>query len=168
MNIIQIANIMGEGLTFGDLPNSSKIVKDINGITSEEGYTLTTTSTGKDFMAIYNDLDPDVQNVLATVLEDNDRLRLLVVSDIAMFLVSERRKDMETFQQSLRMSLLFVAMIVAIILYTGYRFHVSAKESLGDEYRSSFIETMNSLYDILHPGKALPPETKLNIDEDIK
>jgi hypothetical protein len=105
MNLIQIANGMGDRMTFGDLPRSSYIIEKINLILPED-QNITVTTSGKDFIAFYETLKQNQQNQLAVIIEADTELRLEIVTDIAFHEISERRREKQVFHNNFRKGLI--------------------------------------------------------------
>lgn len=154
MNLIQIATSMGGRLKFGDLPKYSFIISEINKILPEENH-ITATTTGSGFMEIYNSLKPDMQNRLASVIEDDIALRLEIASDLTMFEVSRQSNHRRAFQDNARLILIITAMLVLINLYIAFAYHQHAIAIQG-EYNSTFMGVIKHGFEII--AKFIPTE----------
>lgn len=146
MNIIQIAGIMDSSLTFGDLPDSNRIVNEINGVLGDEDLYLTTTNTGSDFMEVYRDLKPAKQNQMAGILDE--KLRLAILTDIVLWENTERRRENDTYQQTIKLTLVIVMFIVGMVVYSGYNYHLTAVKEMGGAYQSNLLSTLDSAYNL--------------------
>lgn len=138
MNLIQIANGMGDRITFGDLPQSTYIIEKINTILPEDNL-ITVTTTGNDFIAIFETLKQGQQNQLATIIEADTALRLEIVTDIAFHEISERRREKQVFQNNFRIYVLVIAVVVIVNLYNAYTYHQVATRVIGIDYQSSML-----------------------------
>lgn len=138
MNLIQIANGMGDRITFGDLPQSTYIIEKINTILPEDNL-ITVTTTGNDFIAIFETLKQGQQNQLATIIEADTALRLEIVTDIAFHEISERRREKQVFQNNFRIYVLVIAVVVIVNLYNAYTYHQVATRVVGADYQSSML-----------------------------
>lgn len=138
MNLIQIANGMGDRITFGDLPQSTYIIEKINTILPEDKL-ITVTTTGNEFIAIFETLKQGQQNQLATIIEADTALRLEIVTDIAFHEISERRREKQVFQNNFRIYVLVIAVVVIVNLYNAYTYHQVATRVIGTDYQSSML-----------------------------
>ena len=145
MNLIQIANGMGDRITFGDLPRSSYIIEKINLILPED-QNITVTTNGNEFIAIYETLKNNQQNQLALVIEADTELRLEIVTDIAFHEISERRRDRQVFQNNFRIYMLVIVAVVIVNLYNAYTYHQVATRVIGKEYESSMLGVVNESF----------------------
>lgn len=145
MNLIQIANGMGTNMAFGDLPDYALIIEKVNEILPEEK-AITVTTTGSDFLAIYETLKQSQQNQLARVIETNTELRLEIVTDIAFHEISERRREKQIFQNNARIYLVIIAVIVLGNLYNAYTYHQAAVKILGEGYDSSMLGVVQEAF----------------------
>lgn len=138
MNLIQIANGMGDRMTFGDLPRSSYIIEKINLILPED-QNITVTTNGNDFIAIYETLKHNQQNQLAMIIEADTELRLEIVTDIAFHEISERRREKQVFHNNFRIYMLVVVAVVVVNFYNAYTYHQVATHVIGKNYESSML-----------------------------
>ena len=138
MNLIQIANGMGDRITFGDLPQSTYIIEKINTILPEDKL-ITVTTTGNEFISIFETLKQGQQNQLATIIEADTALRLEIVTDIAFQEISERRREKQVFQNNFRIYVLVIAVVVIVNLYNAYTYHQVATRVVGADYQSSML-----------------------------
>ena len=145
MNLIQIANGMGDRMTFGDLPRSSYIIEKINLILPEDQH-VTVTTNGNDFIAIYETLKLSQQNQLAMIIEADTELRLEIVTDIAFHEISERRREKQVFHNNFRIYMLFIAVVVAVNFYNAYTYHQVASRVIGVNYESSMLGVVKEAF----------------------
>lgn len=143
MNLIQIANGMGASMSFGDLPQSTQIIEKINTILPDDK-AITVTTTGNQFLKIYETLKQSQQNQLAGIIEDNVELRLEIVTDIAFNEISERRREKQIFQNNARIYLILMSIIVLGNLYSAYTYHQAAVKIIGKDYDSSMLTFVKS------------------------
>ncbi len=145
MNLIQIANGMGDRMTFGDLPRSSYIIEKINLILPEDQH-VTVTTNGNDFIAIYETLKLSQQNQLAMIIEADTELRLEIVTDIAFHEISERRREKQVFHNNFRIYMLFIAVVVTVNFYNAYTYHQVASRVIGVNYESSMLGVVKEAF----------------------
>ena len=138
MNLIQIANGMGDRMTFGDLPRSSYIIEKINLILPED-QNITVTTNGNDFITIYETLKHNQQNQLAMIIEADTELRLEIVTDIAFHEISERRREKQVFHNNFRIYMLVIVAVVVVNFYNAYTYHQVATRVIGKNYESSML-----------------------------
>ncbi len=148
MNLIQIANGMGTSMRFGDLPKYSYVITKINDILPDD-LTITATTTGVEFLTIYNGLKPDKQNLLASVIEHDQEIRLEIVSDIAMNELSKRSRERTTFAQNARLMFIITLILVATNLYIAFSYHQHAVALLGADYESTVVGALRYLFDFI-------------------
>lgn len=148
MNLIQIATGMGDTMSFGDLPKYSYVISKINEILPDE-VTITATTTGVEFLAIYNSLKPDRQNLLASVIETDLDIRLEIASDIAMNELSKRSSERITFAQNARLMFVITLILLAINVYTAYAYHQQVTAILGPAYDSTMVGAIRYLFAII-------------------
>ena len=127
MNLIQIANGMGDRMTFGDLPRSSYIIEKISLILPED-QNITVTTNGNDFITIYETLKNNQQNQLAMIIEADTELRLEIVTDIAFHEISERRREKQVFHNNFQIYTLVIVAVVVVNFYNAYTYHQVAKK----------------------------------------
>lgn len=147
MNLIQIANGMGDHMTFGDLPRYSYIISKINAILPEED-AITATTKGSEFIVVYEKLKQGQQNQLAVVLEADFELRLEIVTDIACREISERRRERQNFKNNIRLFLIGILLLTMVNLYCAYTYHQVAVSILGTDYDSQMIGVLKALFSL--------------------
>lgn len=163
MNLIQIANGMGDRITFGDLPQSTYIIEKINTLLPEDT-NITVTTTGNEFIAIFEKLKNSQQNQLATVIEADTELRLEIVTDIAFHEISERRRERQVLQNNFRIYMLVLLAVVMVNLYNAYTYHQIATRVIGANYQSSMLGIVKNAFKALDAitNATEPTQTKAN------
>lgn len=148
MNLIQIANGMGTSMRFGDLPKYSYVITKINEILPD-GLIITVTTTGVEFLEIYNGLRPDKQNLLASVIEADMDIRLEIASDIAMNELSKRSREKTTFAQNARLMFVITLILIATNLYIAFNYHQHATLLLGTNYNSTVVGALRWVFEVV-------------------
>ncbi len=162
MNLIQIANGMGDKLTFGDLPQYTYIIGKVNQILDEDK-AITVTTTGTDFLAIYETLKQSQQNTLASIIDTEYKLVAEIVTDLCFREMSERRRDRQTYQNNIKLFMFIIFFVIIGNFYAAYSYHKLATEKMGKNYKSALLSTFTdglTFYD--NATKALegnPPDT---------
>lgn len=149
MNLIQIANGMGDNITFGDLPQYAYIIEKVNQILGEDK-AITVTTTGSDFLAIYETLKQMQQNQIATVIESDYPLRLEIVTDLCQHEMGERRRERQAHRNNIKLFMFAILFVMLGNFYAAYSYHKLAKEKMGKNYESALLSTFTdglSLYE---------------------
>ncbi len=141
MNLIQIANGMGDKLTFGDLPQYTYIIGKVNQILDEDK-AITVTTTGAAFLAIYETLKQSQQNTLASVIDLEYKLVAEIVTDLCFREMSERRRERQAHQNNIKLFMFVVAIVMIGNFYAAYSYHKLATEKMGKGYKSALLSTL--------------------------
>lgn len=160
MNLIQIANGMGDNMTFGDLPQYNYIIGKVNQILGEDK-AITVTTTGTSFLAIYETLKQNQQNAIASVIDNDYQLRLEIVTDIAYHEMGERRREKQAFQNNIKLFMFVILMVMIGNFYAAYSYHKLVTEQIGKNYKSALLSTFTdglTFYD--KASKAISEDTK--------
>jgi hypothetical protein len=145
MNLIQIANGMGDHMTFGDLPQYGLVIKKINEILPEED-NITVQTTGTAFLEIYDKLKQSTQNELAIVLDDSTSLKLDIVTDIAFSEVARRRRDQRIFTSNARLFVIIAFIAIIGNIYCAFTYHQLATKIIGSQYDSSMLGAVKYVF----------------------
>jgi hypothetical protein len=140
MNLIQIANGMGDKLTFGDLPQYIYIIGKINQILNED-QAITVTTTGTDFLTIYETLKQSQQNTLASVIDTEYKLVAEIVTDLCFREMSERRRERQANQNNIKLFMFVISIVMIGNFYAAYSYHKLAAEKMGKNYKSALLAT---------------------------
>lgn len=148
MNLIQIANGMGSSMQFGDLPKYSYVIGKINEILPKE-QPITATTTGVEFLLIYNSLKPDLQNKLAAAIESDADIRLEIASDIAMNELSKRSRERAAFASNARLMFVLTLILVMTNMYISYSYHQHVVAILGPDYNSTLVGALRVVFEFV-------------------
>ncbi|BDH16590.1 MAG: hypothetical protein [Bacteriophage sp.] len=138
VNIIQIAEQMGDDVTFGELPEYRYIIDHVNACLTE-AQQIDSGTTGSEFCTLYETLSGSVKNKLASVIDNDHQLRLDIISDLALRENTRIRLEMQAQQHNNKIYSFMLLVVIYMGMYNTYTYHLEAQTKLGDNYKSSFL-----------------------------